>query len=284
MSALGLALGLPFSRPSGGAVPGVLDGLGLDSLGTWSMARRMISTYTGPLIRVRADRTGQPEQDIGFLANNELDLAALTTFANGDPCYVVKIYTQNGGGSDWEQTGDASKQPLFTATGINSLPALLSDGSNDDMTVTFGAEAEWWAFIVFRPQTVSNTNKEIWALADYPTEANYRLFETIGDTISMNNSSGSYNAGETLTTTDPYAYFITGTATAGTMQSSNGPFGSTGNNNECSGMMRLCGRGDPGLFANINVSEILYGQGVLSPEQEDALFQIANAKWGTALP
>lgn len=56
--------------------------------------RRMRSAYTGALIRVR--RNDATEQDIGYLANGDLNLTALSTFLGTQGHQVITWYDQSG--------------------------------------------------------------------------------------------------------------------------------------------------------------------------------------------
>jgi len=60
-----------------------------------SPTRRLVDSYTGPLIRVREDG-GDAEQDIGFDANGDLDTASLLSFCGSNMGYVKVIYNQVG--------------------------------------------------------------------------------------------------------------------------------------------------------------------------------------------
>ena len=63
----------------------------------YSAARRLSSTYTGALIRVRRS-SDNTEQDIGYNGSNVLDESALTSFVGAGNGFVVKLYDQSGNG------------------------------------------------------------------------------------------------------------------------------------------------------------------------------------------
>jgi len=104
----------------------------------YSAARRLSSTYTGNLIRVRRS-SDNTEQDIGYDGSNVLDESALTTFVGANNGFVVKFYDQSGNGYNLEQT-TAANQPKIVSSGtvnkLNSKPSLNFDGSNDGLAVT----------------------------------------------------------------------------------------------------------------------------------------------------
>lgn len=89
----------------------------------WSCARRLVDTYTGPLIRVRR-ASDNAEQDIGFTASGGhqvLDEDALTAFIGSSTWYVVTAYDQSLSGFDVSQA-TAGSQPIGgTSGGINRL-------------------------------------------------------------------------------------------------------------------------------------------------------------------
>lgn len=76
---------------------GLLDSYTSGMVGWWDVSRALVAGHTGKLIRVRADRTGQPEQDIEIKAATGLmDTAALLSFAGSDSCYVKDITSSYG--------------------------------------------------------------------------------------------------------------------------------------------------------------------------------------------
>lgn len=77
--------------------------------------RRVNSRYTGPLIRVRKDSTGQLTQDIGTIGE-ALDTIALKAFAGANSCYVSIWYDQSGNGRNATQT-TAANQPRIVNVG-----------------------------------------------------------------------------------------------------------------------------------------------------------------------
>lgn len=104
----------------------------------YSAARRLSSTYTGALIRVRRS-SDNTEQDIGYDSNNVLDESALTTFVGANNGFVTTWYDQSGNAKNVIQS-TAANQPKIVSSGtvnkINSKPSLNFDGSNDALAVT----------------------------------------------------------------------------------------------------------------------------------------------------
>jgi hypothetical protein len=106
-------------------------------IGVWSIARRVVSTYTGPLIRIRR-ASDNAEQDIGFVASgghHVLDESAVTSFVGSSDWFIRTIYDQSLEGVNLEQT-NTSVQPIGgTAGGFNRI------GSNNRVAAQFGAGA-----------------------------------------------------------------------------------------------------------------------------------------------
>lgn len=101
------------------------DITGASVVGAWGL-RKLVSTYTGAVVRIR-DTTGGAEQDVGLGADGWL--AAFTVTGNAA---VVTLYDQTGNGNHLTQS-DTTKQPLLVRPGVSfsGRPAIKFDGSND---------------------------------------------------------------------------------------------------------------------------------------------------------
>jgi hypothetical protein len=99
--------------------------------------RQLRSAYTGDAIRVRRS-SDNAEQNIGFV-NNVLDTASLLTFCGAGNGFVTTWYDQSGNAKNTTQT-TAINQPRIVNAGsidlVNSKPAILADGINDNLTNT----------------------------------------------------------------------------------------------------------------------------------------------------
>lgn len=99
--------------------------------------RRILSVYTGPLIRVRRS-SDDTTADIGFDLDGDLDTAALLAFVGAGNGFVTRWYDQTGGGAHLEQ-GTTTAQPSIVTSGavdlLDGLPAVTFDGTNDWLTV-----------------------------------------------------------------------------------------------------------------------------------------------------
>jgi hypothetical protein len=118
-------------QPSVPAFTGLLDTYSGAAAG-YSAARRLSSTYTGSLIRVRRS-SDNTEQDIGYDGSNVLDESALTTFVGAGNGFITKLYDQSGNTIDIAQS-TALSQPKIVNSGtvlkVNTKPYFQTDGSS----------------------------------------------------------------------------------------------------------------------------------------------------------
>jgi hypothetical protein len=165
---IGLALGLPFPRPSGGTpFVGPLDDYTSNLAVVLNLRRRLLSSYTGPLFKVRADRTGQPEQDIGFLANGDLDTASLQSFVGSSSAFVTTVYRQDGS-SDHAVQSTASRQPRIALAGVIEDGALFYLGSGSSFLDIPSAASTVYS---------DGTNIQVLIDANNKTDTNGRLID-----------------------------------------------------------------------------------------------------------
>lgn len=127
--ALGNALGLPFRRRSLGAGRAV-SALDTYSAGLWSAVgiKRLFSSYSGPLIRVRRSNDNA-EQDVGQIGGGALDLTGLAAFVGANSAFVVRAYDQSGAGNHFGQT-TAGLQPRIVNAGVYD-GFIRFDGTDD---------------------------------------------------------------------------------------------------------------------------------------------------------
>jgi hypothetical protein len=83
-----------------GAAPGLpLDAYASGLVAATSPHRRLLTSYTGPLIQVRRSVPDTTTLDIGYNVSNVLDQTALLAFAGSGEASVTRIYFQNGSGN-----------------------------------------------------------------------------------------------------------------------------------------------------------------------------------------
>jgi hypothetical protein len=157
MTSLGLKLGLSAQRPLGGFA-GPLDGYTAGLTVAWDWKRRLLSSYTGKAGLVRADRTGQPTYEIGFLANGSWDTAGLLSFAGSDTVYAVAPYEQGSGAQVFTQS-TGSNQPVLVSGGVVNTDGPLfsaveyfTPGSINALDVFSATQAQ----LYFRGKSSSN--------------------------------------------------------------------------------------------------------------------------------
>lgn len=120
----------------GGAMP--LDGLQSGLVEAHAVHRRLLSSYGGPLIRVRRD-SDNAEEDIGYLLDDgsgvcPLDTAALSAFVSTNSAYIVTVYDEVGS-ADKTQS-NTSLQPRIVNAGVLDVDSLGNamarfDGAGD---------------------------------------------------------------------------------------------------------------------------------------------------------
>ena len=117
-------------QPSVPAFTGILDTY-TGAAVAYSAARRLSSSYTGALIRVRRS-SDNTEQDIGYDGGNILDTSALSAFVGVNSAYVTTLYDQSGNAKNAVQS-TATYQPRIVNAGtietLLSKPTFNFDGN-----------------------------------------------------------------------------------------------------------------------------------------------------------
>lgn len=119
-----LSVGLP-SGKTGGGFAGALDGLSSGLRDAWSVVRRPLASYTGPLVQVRRE-SDNDETLIYSRADGRLDVAAAADFMGESILRVVTVFGANG----WKnlyQNNAADQPQLILTGGINGGPSVLKD-------------------------------------------------------------------------------------------------------------------------------------------------------------
>lgn len=140
------------------AFVGPLDDYTANLVGAWSVARRLLGSYQGPLIRIRRS-SDNSEQDIGYDGDGNLDTAAITSFVGANSAFATKVYHQNSG-NDLLQT-TTGYQPRIVNAGaietIGSIPALKFDGADDYLFCsTINLDAQGWYIAAKQGSTTNN--------------------------------------------------------------------------------------------------------------------------------
>jgi len=116
------------TQPFGGAFKGAYDPFAASIVHAYEPARRVLTSYTGNLVRLRR-ASDNAEANFTYLGNGNLNTAAIAAWAGG-ASYVVTVYDQAPAGDDVTQAV-AANQPLYVAAGQNGHPTMRLDGTND---------------------------------------------------------------------------------------------------------------------------------------------------------
>lgn len=150
--------------------------LPLDAATTWlavSVSRRLYTTYTGPLIRLRRD-SDNAESNFSYNALNQLDTAAIATWLGAATGFVVTLYDQSGNGRNYRQPS-ASLQPQFVASsGINSKPAASFNGTShaipDDSVAEDTTLRDWMGIAAMRPAVTTGGTDVVFSSRPFNAE------------------------------------------------------------------------------------------------------------------
>ena len=186
-----------FGNPAalaGASFVGPLDGYTTNLVGAWSVARRLLASYKGSLVRLRRS-SDNAEQNIGVTAEGLLDQAAITAFVGANSAYVTKVYDQSGASRDYTQT-TAAQQPRMVNSGTldtnEGQPAIFNIPASSTFLSAPSFAVRTW--IVSARQTTSQ---------DYSGLLTGAVTNII--LISGAPSSGAFPA-----TPAGYAYFVNG--------------------------------------------------------------------------
>lgn len=113
----------------GGSRPfrGAYDAFESSIVHLYEPARRGLSSYTGNLCRLRR-ASDNVEADFGWIANGDLNVAAIAAWAGG-ASNIVTVYDQKTG--DAVTQAVAGSQPVYAATAQNGHAGMQFDGTAD---------------------------------------------------------------------------------------------------------------------------------------------------------
>jgi hypothetical protein len=196
------------------AFTGILDTYSGAAVGY--SVRRLSSTYTGNLIRVRRS-SDNTEQDIGYDSNNVLDTASLLSFVGAGNGFVTTWYDQSGNANNATQT-TALNQPQIVSSGAlltaNSKPCmnltLNSTGFSLGSTISVGASS-YNSFVGKKDGAGTMLRVLTSAAVD-----GYKLMNTYDNKYYIYAKAGSYLVSNSADTTTSQI-LLTGMNVAGTM-------------------------------------------------------------------
>ena len=168
---------------------GLLDDYG-GAAAAYSL-RRLSSTYTGPLIRVRR-ASDNAEQDISADIEGNLNTGALAAFCSGTNGFVKTWYCQSGNGNDATQTTTADQPKIYdSSTGViteNGIPAILSNGTTTKLAnFSVSLTGDYFISLVSKLNTAGSN---MW-LGTTTTQGYFRAVDTgTSVTIRHNGETG----------------------------------------------------------------------------------------------
>lgn len=120
MFGFGLRLGNLRRSSNVSSFVGILDGYSSGLAGAWSVAYKLITNYSGPLVRIRR-ASDNAELDINALSNGLLDVASLNAFVGGSNWFIRTVYNQQGTSGINLNQSSALSQPQG-AVGTDGIP------------------------------------------------------------------------------------------------------------------------------------------------------------------
>jgi hypothetical protein len=178
--------------------------------------RRLSSTYTGNLIRVRRS-SDNTEQDIGYDSNNVLDTTTLLSFVGAGNGFVTTWYDQSGNTNNATQS-TALNQPQIVSSGsllaVNSKPCLMISTNNMGFslgsTISVGA-SNYNSFVGKKDGAGTMLRVLTSAAAD-----GYKLMNSYDNKYYIYAKTGSYLVSNSADTTTSQI-LLTGMNVVGTM-------------------------------------------------------------------
>lgn len=261
---------LGVSRPESSFV---LDVVGVAAEAAYGL-RKLRSAYAGSCIRIRESGANM-ETDIGFLANGDLDTAAIFTFCAGLwDGFIVTWYDQSGNGRDVTQA-TADNQPKIATAGvvptIGTKPTSTYDGTNDTLARTAFTMVSQTVNAVCKANGLSGV-RTIWRQnTTVETSLRYNA-----NTYQYYRAPGGVPSGAgTPGTTNPHV--ITAVANTGSTTelwadgTSQWTFGSGFGATASTGAMSIGAAPVPAEFLNANLSEVLVFSANLTTTQRQAM-------------
>ena len=259
-------------QPSVPAFTGLLDTY-TGAAVAYSAARRLSSTYTGSLIRVRRS-SDNAEQDIGYDANNVLDESALTTFVGANNGFVTTWYDQSGNANNATQS-TAANQPQIVSSGVvntqaglsSGKPALSFDAVNDFMDFTSLVTTTNYTAFVAQKRLNSGLSSQ-W-ITQKATSTGTRPYAAILYGGTSNAYMSTYNSSTQVIAATNTTNYILLTSRWGSTQSiyinNSALTTSTGTDGNSGTGFDVIGRRTSGEYSNVNNTEIiLYSSDKLS--------------------
>lgn len=152
--------------------------------------RRVLSSYTGPLLKVRRS-SDNTTAEIGYNADGSLNTTALLSFVGAGDGFVETFYDQGANGRHLTQA-TAANQPRIVSAGVvdavTGKPAIVFDGVSDLLiSPTAGLYAATTATVAFVMKSNSNSVANATVFSESRTANNNGFWRALrGSTTSWN--------------------------------------------------------------------------------------------------
>lgn len=159
--------------------------------------RLLDSGYEGYCIKVRRS-SDNTTQDIGFNADNEMDVDALLTFIAGYDGFIDTWYDQSGNGRNAVQSADTTRQPKIVDQGAimkeNWRPCLLFDGSNDYLNIgNYPMYSNTYGMTIMTVNRITKNTGNIEIIAKLNASTAKRQWGLYSDNFNIQENANSYN-------------------------------------------------------------------------------------------
>jgi hypothetical protein len=188
--------------------------------------RRVLTSYTGDLVRLRRD-SDDAESDFGYDGDGNLDTTAIQSWLDADGAsnaYVVTVYDQVNGDDVTQAT--KADQPLYVASLQNGRPGMRLDGSNHYLQGAFtngGALSQPFnVFVVAKLDAAAVNDDNINILVDGLGVQRIALYERnaspdvwtmyAGSVMSGGSSDGNWNVWSGLANGASSQFWINGSS------------------------------------------------------------------------
>jgi len=167
---------------SGAAFAGILDSVAGAVLGL--STRKLRAAYSGNCFTLRRS-SDNAEADFGFLANGDLDTAAITAWLAGANAFVKVWFDQSGNAYNFSQATSAN-QPQLILSNINSKPGPRFNGTSQHLkTATLVSSAlAGTAFAVVRMTSALKDNESVLSSYDEASATRFVNLKALTATVA----------------------------------------------------------------------------------------------------
>jgi hypothetical protein len=290
-----LTLSVTVSSPAGGTgsartatatptVTGVLDGLPVSAAAF--AFRRLASSYSGPLVRVRR-ASDNAQKDLGATVGGGLDTAALAAFCGASSCFVTTWYDQSGNARHALQATTTAQPRLYNGS------AAETEGGRP--ALRFTAEGLSLNFAAISGQTVDATINAVARVTD--TTSNRHIISdrstgggrfirgaVLGSSYVMGNAAATNLTVAGSTIQQRIVTMVSGPTTSMTGVL-DGVVTATGTTFFAESGLPFCigGRSSPGDFIG-TISELVIFMSSLSTSSRQVLERSQGAYFGITVP